>query len=126
MTGNISRADLVLLAQRLGIDRPIMAHRVVGSRVELYPLGGGCYQADLPAGDRPWLDDNDAWRPAQLPYLAELVVFLQENEDIGREELYTIAQRLKLRGRSTMDATTLRNKALAKARRLRDEGEIPL
>lgn len=123
MPGNISQADLVVLARRLGIDRPIMSHRVVGSRVELFPLGGGCFLADLVAGAKPWLDENSAWSPTQLPYLAELRDYLEGSDPVTREELYAIARRLKLRGRSKMDVETLRDKLTHKVNRLMADSE---
>jgi hypothetical protein len=44
--------DLKKIAKELEIDRPIMSFRVVGSRVEVYPLGGEMLVwQDSPAGE---------------------------------------------------------------------------
>jgi hypothetical protein len=44
--------DLKKIAKELEIDRPIMSFRVVGSRVEVYPLGGEMMVwPDSPAGE---------------------------------------------------------------------------
>ena len=40
LTIDLSREELKVIAQKLGINQPILAHKVVGSRVELRLLGG--------------------------------------------------------------------------------------
>jgi hypothetical protein len=53
--------DLKKIAKELGIDQPIMSFRVVGSRVEVYPLGGEMLVwPDSPAGE-----DKEKLKPSQ-------------------------------------------------------------
>jgi hypothetical protein len=121
----LSSAQLAAILARLGLDRPILAHRVVGSRVELFPLGGGRLIASLEEepGAPVW---DPAWDPASEPQLGPLLRYLESHEDgpggLSRDELYAIARRLKLRGRSRLDRRQLRRALIAHIQRLYKEG----
>lgn len=70
------------IAEQLDIDTPILSHKVIGSRVELYLLGGAVATFEL----------------EQEPQLDEM----------SYDELYALARKINLRGRSNMLADELR------------------
>lgn len=78
--------------ERAEVSTPVLAYKVIGSRVELHLLGGPVAYVEA-----DWLVEPEV-------VLEEI---LDELETMTYDTLYKLAQRLKVRGRSTMDSPDL-------------------
>jgi hypothetical protein len=74
--------------ERAEVSTPVLAYKVVGRRVELHLLGGPVAYVEA-----DWLVE-----PSQL---------LDGLEEMTYDALYGLAQKLKVRGRSSMDSAAL-------------------
>lgn len=96
----LSEAELTALQiqdviERAEVTTPVLSYKVTGNRVELHLLGGPVAYVEA-----DWL-----WKPEQVQELtAEL---FDELETLSYEALYKLAQKLNIRGRSSMDSPEL-------------------
>ena len=65
--------ELQAAAKQLGVNNPIMAHKVVGNRVELHLLGGAVVKGPTPTASAPVLGPTDLdslsrYTPVVLPW----------------------------------------------------------
>ena len=86
--------------ERAEVSTPVLAYKVIGQRIELHLLGGPVAYVEA-----DWLIE-----PETVVEAAEAAAenLLDELESMTYETLYKLAQKLKVRGRSTMEEGALR------------------
>jgi len=81
--------------ERAEVTTPVLAYKVMGNRVELHLLGGPVAYVEA-----DWL-----WKPEQMAETA--AELFDELESLTYDALYKLAQKLNIRGRSSMDSPAL-------------------
>jgi hypothetical protein len=93
------------IAERAEVETPIMSYKVTGSRVELHLLGGAI--ATVEAHWLAWASAAEPLTPANGPD--------GRLKEMTYDQLYQLAKRLAIRGRSNLDKPGLIEAIQAKA-----------
>lgn len=94
--------------ERAEVTSPVLAYKVVGNRVELHLLGGPVAYVEA-----DWLVEPGEVLETAVETVLDAAVeaadeLLDELEELTYDALYKLAQKLKIRGRSTMEEGELR------------------
>jgi hypothetical protein len=90
----LSELQIRDVIERAEVSTPVLAYKVVGNRVELHLLGGPVAYVEA-----DWLLEPEALAENVVEAAGEL---LDDLEAMTYEALYKLAQKLNVRGRSTM------------------------
>ncbi len=93
--------------ERAEVSTPVLAYKVLGNRVELHLLGGPVAYVEA-----DWLVEPEEVVKKGAETLAEAIAEIFDEaynlEAMSYDALYKLAQKLKIRGRSTMEEGELR------------------
>jgi hypothetical protein len=92
--GELSELQIRDVIERAEVTTPVLAYKVLGNRVELHLLGGPVAYVEA-----DWLLEPEALAENVVEAAGEL---LDDLEAMTYEALYNLAQKLNVRGRSTM------------------------